>query len=272
MRALLERLGSPEEIVAAAASDGPLLPASLAREGWAVGLMTAGSFLPVLGWLAGVGLMWTSRVWTRRDKLLGTLVMPLGPLGLVYAGGFLAASRAECGPEIRTTRGDTTSVTRICEGGSIIGLPSFLDLVVLVVWGAASVAVSWTLWARARSRGRGPAASRSTPWSGLEITAVVLMSAGTFLFPFCASLAGLVLALCSRQWRLWEKAVATVLCLAPVGLLVSFYLTEGDLFGAQLGNSALLISFVGTALLSAAAALFLGLRLRGRSAPVVSGP
>ena len=40
--------------------------------------------LPGIGWLAGVLLLWLSKTWTVRDKLLGTLVVPGGLLPVAY--------------------------------------------------------------------------------------------------------------------------------------------------------------------------------------------
>ena len=41
-------------------------------------LLTLGSVVSWVGWLGGVLLLWTSDRWTRRDKLVGTLVLPGG--------------------------------------------------------------------------------------------------------------------------------------------------------------------------------------------------
>jgi len=47
------------------------------REDAAVILLAgAGILLPLIGWLAGVLLLWSSRAWTRGEKLLGTLLTP----------------------------------------------------------------------------------------------------------------------------------------------------------------------------------------------------
>jgi hypothetical protein len=123
-RTLLDRLGEPEEIVAAARDEGPwsaaaaapgtaagsgggpppwgppswhggsswdagaapgpapatvTTPPSTALETAAVLMLTLGSLLPVVGWLIGVALLWTSRRWRTREKVLGTLVVPFGP-------------------------------------------------------------------------------------------------------------------------------------------------------------------------------------------------
>ena len=43
-------------------------------------LPIGGLLIPVLGWLAGVAFLWSSKVWSDRDKLLGTLIVPGGLL------------------------------------------------------------------------------------------------------------------------------------------------------------------------------------------------
>jgi uncharacterized membrane protein len=111
VRTVLDRLGSPDEIVQEA---GVGLPkASPARE-WAatqapsrarVGaleiaavilLLIGGVVLPVLGWVVGAVLLWASGRWTLRDKLIGTLVFPGGLAIPVYYLFFWGASSV-CG-------------------------------------------------------------------------------------------------------------------------------------------------------------------------------
>jgi hypothetical protein len=47
-------------------------------------MLSIGSLcLPIVGWLVGVVLLWLGPRWSRGDKVLGTLVVPLGPFGLV---------------------------------------------------------------------------------------------------------------------------------------------------------------------------------------------
>lgn len=86
VRTVLDRLGEPEEIVAAAHEQTPIgwgspvpQPRGTGHELAAVLLLTVGSLVPVVGWLVGAVLLWTSSLWRRREKLLGTLVVPLGP-------------------------------------------------------------------------------------------------------------------------------------------------------------------------------------------------
>jgi uncharacterized membrane protein len=93
VRTILDRLGSPEEIVQEAGVGLPeTSPVRAATVGQASPRTRAGAFeiatvillliggvvLPVLGWLVGVVLLWASARWTLRDKLIGTLVFPGG--------------------------------------------------------------------------------------------------------------------------------------------------------------------------------------------------
>jgi hypothetical protein len=73
---LLDRIGDPDEIVAEARAarldPHPATPGS--REVWTLVLLGAGGiFLPLVGWIVGVFLLWGSPVWSRKEKLIGTL-------------------------------------------------------------------------------------------------------------------------------------------------------------------------------------------------------
>jgi hypothetical protein len=85
--AALERLGEPEDIVAEESERLGIPPARSGAREWAAIplLLVGGVILPVVGWLVGVYLLWTSRVWSTRDKLLGTLVLPGGWIGVTVA-------------------------------------------------------------------------------------------------------------------------------------------------------------------------------------------
>ena len=80
--AVLERLGDPDEIVAEQL--GRLGVPRLGARTWsAVILLLFGGFLAGAGWLVGVALLWSSRAWTRREKLIGTLLVPGGLAGAI---------------------------------------------------------------------------------------------------------------------------------------------------------------------------------------------
>ena len=104
VRTMLERLGDPADIAAEARErDGvqrpPVRPATPWLEVIAIVLLV----IPFAGWVVGVVLVWLSRLWTTRDKLIGTLggmSWVLAGLGTVMtsAGGSRAVGSAPLGP------------------------------------------------------------------------------------------------------------------------------------------------------------------------------
>jgi hypothetical protein len=43
-----------------------------------------GFFLPIVGWIVGAYLLWSSVVWSRTEKIIGTLATPVGFLIPVF--------------------------------------------------------------------------------------------------------------------------------------------------------------------------------------------
>jgi hypothetical protein len=106
VRNLLDELGPPENIVAAAAGPPPPVPRRGAREVFALILLVTG-LPPILGWLAGVGLLLWSPLWSTRQKLLGILVWPGGYLVSLFALGGLGFVQESCSTEVgQPTPGD----------------------------------------------------------------------------------------------------------------------------------------------------------------------
>jgi hypothetical protein len=81
-REVLDELGSPEEIVAAAAAETGTRPAgrsqgALLYDVAAVLVLLLGGFVvPVAGWVAGVVMLWAGPRWGLRQKWGGTLLWP----------------------------------------------------------------------------------------------------------------------------------------------------------------------------------------------------
>src|SRR6185503_1571066 len=104
VRTVLERLGDPADIAAEArervgVQRPPVRPATPWLEVIAIVLLV----IPFAGWVVGVVLVWLSRLWTTRDKLIGTLggmSWVLAGLGTVMtsAGGSRAVGSAPLGP------------------------------------------------------------------------------------------------------------------------------------------------------------------------------
>jgi AcrR family transcriptional regulator len=76
---VLDRLGDPEDIVDAQLPEEPHRADRRGGHEWAaIFLLLFGGFLFFVGWFAGLILLWSSRAWDTRDKLIGTLIVPGG--------------------------------------------------------------------------------------------------------------------------------------------------------------------------------------------------
>ena len=80
VRNVLERLGSPEEI-AAAARPPAAVPERGRLETAALIVLSVSFVLPIVGYLIGARLVLASRVWDGRDKFLALLIPPVIVLG-----------------------------------------------------------------------------------------------------------------------------------------------------------------------------------------------
>lgn len=80
VRNAIERLGDPADIAAEARAglDYQDDPRDWRDTAALALLLVGGIVLPLVGWIVGVVLLWRSSVWSTRDKLLGTLVVPGG--------------------------------------------------------------------------------------------------------------------------------------------------------------------------------------------------
>jgi uncharacterized membrane protein len=89
VRNVLERLGSPEEIVAEAAGPRARPAATRGRlEIAALIVLAVGGILPVVGWAVGVVLVLASSAWSTHDRIIGLalgLLAALSILALVLA-------------------------------------------------------------------------------------------------------------------------------------------------------------------------------------------
>jgi hypothetical protein len=92
VRTLLDRVGDPAAIAAEA---GAPPPGSRRWDVWAPWLIIFGPVASGLGWLAGVLILWSSPTWSRRDKLIATLVPPVGLVALFF--GLVTTLRAAAG-------------------------------------------------------------------------------------------------------------------------------------------------------------------------------
>lgn len=100
-RERIASLGDPSAIVGAARDELVGVPAAPTerRDSSAYTILTAlavsigGVVVPLFGWIAGVGLLWWSRTWTLRDKIVGTLLVPAVLAAAIGVGMAFAAAR-----------------------------------------------------------------------------------------------------------------------------------------------------------------------------------
>jgi hypothetical protein len=137
VRNVLDRLGPPEDIVEAAE---PPSPPGDRRAGPLEIVALIALILPFLGWLIGTVLVFASRAWSRRDKLIGALLLLL-PI-LILSMSFVAAAGPNGGEE-SLPPGDTRPVGEKVEDP--ISGPGPAGLVLLVAGLPSALYLGWQL-------------------------------------------------------------------------------------------------------------------------------
>jgi len=140
VRTLLDRLGDPAEIAGEARERfGVQSRKSRALEiATLILLLVGGVVLPVIGWLIGVVLLWVSDAWNRRDKLIGTLVVPGGLLLPVALLTMATSAEGGCSTPV-PARG--VSEAAPCIGGSGgINVLSLIAMTLLLIAPLATTA------------------------------------------------------------------------------------------------------------------------------------
>lgn len=147
VREVLERLGDPEEIVAEQYGAPRSRRGAGAQQVAAVILLLLGGFLMGIGWIVGAVLLWSSRAWTVREKLLGTVLVPGGLATALYLT--LATGGEECGGLVTYRRGVRRAVTTCT--GSTSTLDHILAVALFAFLVIAPIATAVFLLRRARS-------------------------------------------------------------------------------------------------------------------------
>ena len=138
LRNTLDRIGEPEEI-AADAVDAPVAPPARARsrgrhETITIVLLLVGGFAWGIGWLVGVVLLWLSTVWTLRDKLIGTFIVPGGLALALFLVVFVGVSSGESCSGVVTVKGSAAQTLTCTHTG-----PGLLAEVLL--WALAALVI-----------------------------------------------------------------------------------------------------------------------------------
>jgi HAAS len=159
---VLGRLGSPGDIVEA---ERPPAHGPAGRRSWrewaAVILLPLGGFAFGVGWLVGLVLLWSSRLWTTREKLIGTLIVP-GGIATALLVVVLTGTKRRCSgfatvnPSTGAQVGRSTMHCTPSAGPSAATTAWQIALVVLCVLGPVVSAVYLARRARDRSVFMGP--------------------------------------------------------------------------------------------------------------------
>ena len=136
VRNVLDRLGPPEDIVEAAE---PPSPHADQRAGKLEIAALVALVVPFIGWVIGAVLVFASRVWSRRDKLIGAslLLLPIVVLSL----GVVAAGPS--GSEEATPPGGTGVVGERVDNPSLG--PGLAELVLFLAGLPSALYLGWQL-------------------------------------------------------------------------------------------------------------------------------
>lgn len=138
----LDRLGTPEDIVEAEQTPSVASPRIRSIHEWAaIFLLLLGGFVFVVGWIAGLILLWSSRAWSTPQKWIGTLFIPGGLFTTYILGAAVGSSSVTC-------TGGSGIPTR-CSGGPST-VHDVLSAAVLAILVLAPIASAIYLARRAR--------------------------------------------------------------------------------------------------------------------------
>jgi uncharacterized membrane protein len=135
LRTILDQVGDPEVIAEEARERfGIQRTKAGALEGFTIALLLLGGVvIPVIGWFIGLVMLWSSRVWNTRDKIIGTVFVP-GGLGLSFMLGAFVLNVSTGTSVCEMTPGGV----EVCSGGTGSSLFGTIVLALLVLAPIAS--------------------------------------------------------------------------------------------------------------------------------------
>jgi uncharacterized membrane protein len=144
LRSLLDRIGDPADIAADSTERLGIQPdrVGLMEVAAVVLLPIGGVVVPFLGWVVGVILLWASKAWTLRDKLIGTFLLPGGLLLPAYL--LLTVSSSEVcssGPGVAGGSSGPGATTCVQSGPGAWAVAAMVLLIVVPIASAAYLAV-----------------------------------------------------------------------------------------------------------------------------------
>ncbi|MEX1078760.1 MAG: hypothetical protein WED09_06590 [Homoserinimonas sp.] len=274
--ARIESLGDPEFIAAEARAEagrGPSIAGvaeASAEPRWypvlgALLVAFGGVFIPVIGWIAGLALMWTSKTWRLRDKWIATLT-PFVAVGLVVLVLALTTMASpSIGPSVRDF------------GNPVIpGVFSAVWSSAVLIIPVNAVVGIWLLWRAKRTWSPdGPpravpasTATRRPQASWYPPVTVLLIIGGGFVVPVVGWVAGVTMLWAAEVWGRRDKWLGTLA--GPIALLVSGVFWLGSLFWIRTTAGAVdpfLLVTLSAIVLPTIANVLVGIRLLRRRDP-----
>lgn len=241
--ARIEALGDPEFIAAEARAEaassvetrspvGSTLPGSpssldgstgaFQREpGWypvlsALLVAFGGIVIPLVGWVVGLAMVWFSKTWTRAEKTIATLTVPLVILAIALIAflGRWFGSGGEAGspnPLFPAAYDFTFS------GILLIGLVNVV-VGIWLLWRAKRA------WSAAASQ-NGPRLAIAPQASWYPVVTVLLIIGGGYLIPVVGWVAGVTMLWGADVWTSRQKWWGTLA--GPIAVVAGFLLTGG---------------------------------------------
>jgi hypothetical protein len=123
IREALDRLGEPQEIVAEQQRSAPQRPPRRvvgAQQWTAIVLLLAGGFLMGIGWIVGLVLLWSSRAWSVREKLVGTLLVPGGLATVFFLALRVGGETCTSGGAVRSHGSAVLHSVQRCTGATTL--------------------------------------------------------------------------------------------------------------------------------------------------------
>ncbi|TBN57207.1 hypothetical protein EYE40_07235 [Glaciihabitans arcticus] len=209
----IRALGDPQFIAAGAREDVVAPPEPQWRSVVAALLvMLGGVLVPFAGWIAGIAIMWTSRAWSPRVKLVATLLPLIAALQVAVVGGIFARIN-EQQSDLRDIGFHGPSLNEFESANPL--LPIGFDLLYSGTILSIGVSVIVGIWLLVIAN-KPQLGSSAATWG------VIPVVAGSVLLPPAGWLLGLVVLWTSRATVL-TKAVMTAI--GPVALILALAVT-----------------------------------------------
>ena len=212
----IRSMGDPQFIAASAREDvaGPLEPAEPQWRAMvaAILVMLGGVVVPFVGWVAGIAVMWTSRAWSTRVKLLATFLPLLAGVQGVVVGSIMSILAA---PPVADDDGfHAPSLDEFDSANPL--LPNSYDIAWHSLIIAVPVAVIVGIWLVVIANKPQPG-TRATAWG------VIPVVIGTLVFAPAGWIVGLILLWTSHAPARTKAVMTTV---GPVALILGVALVR----------------------------------------------